>query len=705
MTHYLWAVLVLIAIFNLVNAAELQLQQHSAVATAAQSHSTALAHALKAKSKAKRRRSKAQIQALRGLGSTAAIAEDNGSDDEDDDDDDEDEAAQAMSAAAKSAPQPVEKTAVRTLNSKVSDATPAASTAFYNGVKESASEPAAETTADDQKKGHQKVALKTDTERQAAAAEAGRKEVDAAKKQQFKAQSAVNSFKDHEAFDTKIATEVKLINNETQSPALASFLGELRTEVRQYAMPSYPSYLQAELDAANRKVARLEAEVKSEQERSAVGAPATTKPKQASKKGSPAKEKEAKADEGSPETAESGGKTAEQKAGEAFALSFFATVALLSVVFAMASSENDTLKNYTWFLMDQVVAIFIAVMYFNAFDSFLDFHKADLSQHAMVVCSIIHALVLLTIVLGLAAALRKRKVALAILCSAGAHVVSFSSIHAAAHSQNNFVGMSYSWTFCIFGICTLTIAVLGVGYVAYSAKRRMHLSEDEEYLEKTDDLENDAAAMAVSVAWTMFVRFAITGYHPVDDEATFGHTQNQRYAMLFYAIISFVLAGIITAVCTKKAAEPNASYMIKRLMAFCSTVVTMNVAWAVLYWGEWEFFEALYPNEEIKGKLMFAIGMTMLGGMLLLGLARMKSADGAGALAADVRVALVGVSLVIAWSWELCFDSAIEAMCEGVAHPAGWKIMTTLMLGAIVIPVYGLYMKPISTKAAEAIGA
>jgi len=40
----------------------------------------------------------------------------------------------------------------------------------------------------------------------------------------------------------------------------------------------------------------------------------------------------------------------------------------------------------------------------------------------------------------------------------------------------------------------------------------------------------------------------------------------------------------------------------------------MNVAWALLFWGQWEFFEAIYPGEAINGRLMFTIAMTLLGG-------------------------------------------------------------------------------------------
>jgi len=669
---------VLLVLSTLVGAVDVQFR--SAVATA-----TTLATATNAHAKArthtkmsKRSRSKAK---LRGLGSDAEIAGDDNNDDDDDDQEDENGQPAEVDpmAATGGQAQPV-----MTLNSRVKSAgqSPDAELAAEEAAEDK--KAAEEAEADREKAAAQVAKVKADADRKDAA-------VKAAKKGQSEAKQNVNSFKDDQAFDAKIATETKLLTNETQSPTLASFLGELRTEVRQYAKPSYPAYLEAKLDAADKKVELLEAELNNKQALAPVKAEV--------KKEKPEKaEKEAK----KPETKEaSGGNSlAERKAGETFAVSFFATVALLSVVFAMASAEDKIVRNYTWFLMDQVTAIFLAVMYFQAFDSLLDFH--GLGFHSQVACSILHALIVMAIVLGAAAALRKQKLALAILCSAGAHIVSFSSIHASAAGQNAWVGYSYSYMMCMFGLGTLFVALAGIGYLLYTAKRSMSLAEDLEYMEKADDVENDAASMALSVCFTMLVRFIISGHHPAGDEAGFAHTQSQRNAMGFYAIVCFIIAVLVTGFCAKKAADPTISYGGKRLCTFATTVTTMNVAWALLFWGEWEFFEAIYPGEAIKGRLMFTIAMTLLGGVGLIVLSKISSSSD---VKTERKAALVAISLVIATSWELVFDASVEAMCDGVSHPALWKIAMTLILGAIVLPVYGLYMKPVSSKAAEAIGA
>lgn len=656
-----------------------KLHQQSSVSAA--THSTSLAHALKSK----RSRLKAsQVAALRGIAANAKEADDDdGEDDDDDDDDDTDDSKGAAPVAT------IVQAVATAEKTKGSDKTVAAN-AVQNKDAHAEKAKAADKAAEQEKKKKAAAAKKAKDDAEAA--------LDAAIRKQDKLEHNVAHFKDDEAFDTKIAEETKLMTNETQSPALASFLGSLRTEMREYAMPAYPKYLQGELEEANKKVIILEKKLHNKD-----AAKKAEAKKVAKEKSDEAETKETitKEGKGVESAAEADAKQVAQAAGEVWAISFFANIALLTAVFAMASAADTLVKNYTWFLIDQVVAIFLAVMYFQAFDSLLDFHS--MGVHDAVFASIIHAVAMLAIVLGAAIALRKQQVALAILCGAGAHIVSFSSIHAAASAQNHFLGMSYTYTMCIFGICTLGLAIGTIGFLVYTSKKRMDLTEDDGFMDKTDDLENDFGAMAFSVVFTMFMRFMLTGHHPVDDETEFDHTREQRTAMFFYAIACVIVAGFVVSFCSKKAADPSSTYAIKRVMNFITTVATMNVAWAWLYWGEWEFFEALYPGEAIKGRVMFAITMSLIGGLGLIGLSKMSASK--GAKQSEKKVALTALSLVIAWSWELCFDAAVEDMCEGVAHPVGWKVAATLFLAAIIIPVYAIYMKPITMKAAEAIGA
>lgn len=503
----------------------------------------------------------------------------------------------------------------------------------------------------------------------------------------------LEAFTDEESFDAKVDSEVRAMSNETQSPALSGFLGELRQEMRAYARPDYPGFLEARAEKAEKKVNELEAELATMQGKSKASVERDSKRRKTEAKGG---------DDEDDDDESSSDSEVRRKAGETWALSFFANIAMLAGIFGLASSKDGMIKNYTWYVIDQVVAIFLAVMYFQAFGSILSY--VDASFTSVVVSSIVHALVLLALTLGLAYILRSHDLGLAVLCGAGAHVVSFCSMHAAANLQNHWVGLSYSWGMCIFGLVVLGIGLASVGYLTYTAKRKAQSVDNNSFMDKTDDLENDVAALSFSVAFTMFVRFVLTGHHPKGSDAEFNHTAGQRLSLFVYACVCLIVAFYSVKYCSKKAAESE-SYGVKRLMTFLNTVATMNVAWAFLYWGEWEFFENLYEDEEIKGRVMFAIISTIACGLLLVGLSKIPSTEGRVNITGknDKMVALTALALVCAWSWELCFDAALEDMTEGVGHPVGWKVVTTLIMCGVIVPVYVMYMRPVTTPASEAI--
>merc|ERR1719223_2609527 len=101
--------------------------------------------------------------------------------------------------------------------------------------------------------------------------------------------------------------------------------------------------------------------------------------------------------------------------------------------------------------------------------------------------------------------------------------------------------------------------------------------------------------MAFSVVFTMFVRFILTGHHPVDDDTEFDHGPTVRLYMLLYGLCCLIVAAPVVKYCAEASEAAGDNYARKRVFSFIKTVACMNVAWAFLYWGEWTFFEALYP--------------------------------------------------------------------------------------------------------------
>lgn len=392
-------------------------------------------------------------------------------------------------------------------------------------------------------------------------------------------------------------------------------------------------------------------------------------------------------------------------AGYLFAIGMFGTIVTLAVVFSMASMDNSTVKCYTWASLDNVTAVFVAVLFFQAFDTLLD--EWALPDTHKVAVQTLHAVFLLVLAFVLSWQLRKDETNLAIFCAAGAHYVSFASMHAAILFLNHHWS---SFVYEVFIGLTIIMLFMGVLYAATEAGRRAAKFEDEGWQDKFDDLQNDFGAMAVAVCWSLLVRACIAGeYHHIsaDEESEEEHTSAERMTMLIYAIAMIPIAGfsvrMMSSASARMEAEGTLTYGKKRAIMFISAVLCMSVAWGFLLWGEWEFDKVKGEGgPEIQGKVYFALTATCLSCLAIIGLGLSGSSSRGRH---ERKVLLVALSLLVGWSWEESFDAAVEAVTEETGHAGRTKIAIALALGCIILPVYAKFLKPIAMKYEEELEA
>jgi len=74
----------------------------------------------------------------------------------------------------------------------------------------------------------------------------------------------VESLSDGAAFEAEVKNDVTMVGNETQSPALADFLGDMWKEMRMFSVPFYKKHLKETLDKLKAKEAKLQAVVDAE---------------------------------------------------------------------------------------------------------------------------------------------------------------------------------------------------------------------------------------------------------------------------------------------------------------------------------------------------------------------------------------------------------------------------------------------------------
>jgi len=390
-----------------------------------------------------------------------------------------------------------------------------------------------------------------------------------------------------------------------------------------------------------------------------------------------------------------------EKAGVVFGWTMLGTIVILMIVVGLSLSKDEAIRTYTIITADNVVAIFLAVLFFQAYDSTLD---SLLPKEHKVWVAWLHAVIVLFMAYIIAWRLRDHTGALAIFCAAAAHYSSFCSMHAATTFLEHHFSSQIMWAF----VGLLLILVLtGVIFVAMEVFRR-RLGKGDEWQERIDDVSNDFGAMAAAVCWSLLVRAMIAGeYHHIstDGEGENEHSATERMLMLVYGLALIPVSAYVVHALSQVKLNPedNWYYWKNRSIMFVTAFFCMSIAWAFLLWGEWQFEASVGEGGfEITNKVMFAMGATLATAVGILALAQLHKAQGKRFNHVR-RVALTAMSLVVGWSWEESFDAAIEVIAEDAKSDACYyKIAIAMGLSSIMIPIYAMYLKPYALQCEEA---
>eukprot|EP00397_Hematodinium_sp_SG-2012_P055476 GEMP01067747.1.p1 GENE.GEMP01067747.1~~GEMP01067747.1.p1 ORF type:complete len:302 (+),score=81.81 GEMP01067747.1:171-1076(+) len=128
-------------------------------------------------------------------------------------------------------------------------------------------------------------------------------------------------------------------------------------------------------------------------------------------------------------------------------------------------------KAVTWQLIDLCIAIFLAVLWFQAFDDVLEYHKFE--EHHEFVAGAMHALMLFAIVCGVTFYMRKTgNNSMPIFAACGAHYVSFAVIHLAGSTQEAFFDSNVM--LCFFSVLLILCVLLAIALATQKCRARVH---------------------------------------------------------------------------------------------------------------------------------------------------------------------------------------------------------------------------------------
>jgi len=390
------------------------------------------------------------------------------------------------------------------------------------------------------------------------------------------------------------------------------------------------------------------------------------------------------------------------------AVIMLASILIGALVFAMSQTSRPHVANNTIMAADNVVAIFLAVLYFSAFSDVLE-ATTDPGHHIPLLFA--HIAIVLFAAAFMAWKLRARSASIAGFCGAGAHFCGFMGGHFGHVLQEHHFTMSPAY--CAAGTFALLLIVLLFLAGLYMLKTKVfnftpgRESEDETvntFLDRWDDVENDFSSMTLALYFVIVVRFAIVGdKYPedggdIDPGAEPDHGKGHRNLMLAWSMACLFGGGVLVHMLAPRLA--TATYVPKRAIGIFTGFVTQSWVFAFLLWGKMTFYEEpSWSVEPLFARIVFA-GMCSIFAIVCVLLAT------SGDHVFGFRSLLVtSASFLVGIGWEETFEGALDALFDGMDNAHYLKAATAVGICFVVLPIQINFCKPLSMAAEEKEGA
>lgn len=403
------------------------------------------------------------------------------------------------------------------------------------------------------------------------------------------------------------------------------------------------------------------------------------------------------------------------------------TLVPLLVYMTMCKAADGAVRDLTFRAVDISTSIFLAVLWFSASADVLD---SDLIKHSFThaeeVFAILQVFLLYALTMLVAHHFRHNKYYLITFCGCAGHYIAFAAIKATGESQHvagSMAGKEYGPA-ATFAFCFVVFAILfGMFAICFFAWRKYQKDERNDFDMAVEELEFDIVGLVLSFAIMQAVRHLLTGRYPsqahfflqeaqltsevsafecgLDDAPHLQHTAGQRAIMLMLAIVLTALSVALLEPLERL--KEQYEYFGHKAIHGVQVVLVMCVAWSYLLWGEWQFYETYFHGDTMFGKMVFAVLATIVCMLIITALA-FATADHFSYAKGYANLCVFAVSLTCAWSWEHCFHTAINVIAA--QYQVGYdgavpKLVVALLIPAVILPGYVMFLKPIAAEASQ----
>lgn len=295
------------------------------------------------------------------------------------------------------------------------------------------------------------------------------------------------------------------------------------------------------------------------------------------------------------------------------------------------------------------------------------------------------------------------------------HLSGFAAINAWGSLQQSFFKQSSGHVLIVVPIGLIGLFMMYTGYGAirdYIA--RMDDGEKDEFEEKwneeTEESEHDVAGLSLSFLTVQALRFKIGGVLPnqegIENDTDYSSHGGKQWHLLCGSGVIFFILSILVVFSEERLEHRihkmshHAQERVKRMVEILNNYFTFAFAWCVFYGVKWAVQSLKLSDEHALMAVVLALLLSAMSFAFIFGLDAMmdnklfgEDSEAAGAAAEKMITAL---GILIGFSWEQCFDTAVTVIAEGqhVLNPAISKLLMSILLVLIVFPAWRGYILP-----------
>ncbi|CAE7211445.1 unnamed protein product [Symbiodinium natans] len=400
------------------------------------------------------------------------------------------------------------------------------------------------------------------------------------------------------------------------------------------------------------------------------------------------------------------------------------------LMFYLVNWPDRDIQRYSWQVISQTISIFCAVLLFQGCNGLVEEHFIKGSSPPMEVAvdmgQMLFWLTCMQIVLAVTSGalneyfgaepdMEKVELNLKSWSVLFSHVAGFATINAWGSIQQEYFSGSPLQALMVVPIGYTGLIII---YHFFDIVREhvSHMDDDvkdefeEKWDEETEEAENDVAGLSLSFLTVQALRFAISGLLPNQEgnessSDAFSHSSRQCHILMGCGVGFFVLS--ISVVNLERLWEEPSKRM-ERVIEILNNYFTFGLSWCFFYGVRWGMSAARFTDENALLMVSIALFLSVVSFLTIFILDKVEDnhlfgEDSEIAEGATEKM-ISGLGILIGFSWEQSFDTAVDVVAEGLKHecpPLISKMVMSVILVLIVFPAWRIYILPMERELSE----